>query len=597
MQTETTKKIRALLEEATAERAKGPRGDVPLVVTKILTALPMLLDVIESQFHVPGELLETEATDLEYAVTPRPRVSGPIGPAGDGWQLDHDATKLLHAMEGVTLKDAERGMLVWSREKPAAKTILPNDRETEEVRRRLSGGLGHEFGNMTGEEFASAESVHCSRCGQRVKSRAYTYNGPCIPRDPHAEAMSRAPEVQRLTPEQRAECDEALREQRASAQTSRASRLHADAVSAIGLLLHGTPGKVNRAGAEQQLMTALAGLADLAVDPILLRSPSRKALIAAIRRITVEMPGDQPNGPTEQALCDLERALDPKAVTTEWAKLQQARAAAERLSSAMADDDRRLRLAASAFFGGDFAAPDAQPSEAEVDDLVERADRHADKLEAKIREMVQQALAKPSKIPSDANPGPSESEIRESVAKTTARAEKSTWVRLRSVDEDPRGAEARRDKLNDLAKEIERVELMGPGPEAAQAWQKIADRIFWRTSSEPIFYEETLAPLALVAAVDALLSRNVADEALEPLRNARIAYPATLEERAAALVLRWLKGPPMFSIGSAASGSATEDRNVARWRSELYAEVLAFRDELPPGSASTLCSFVLSRLT
>lgn len=54
------------------------------------------------------------------------------------------------------------------------------------------------------------------------------------------------------------------------------------------------------------------------------------------------------------------------------------------------------------------------------------------------------------------------------------------------------------------------------------------------------------APLALVAAVDALLSRPdgpIGDEDLAPLRNARIAYPATIEERAAALALRWLTRP------------------------------------------------------
>ena len=81
---------------------------------------------------------------------------------------------------------------------------------------------------------------------------------------------------------------------------------------------------------------------------------AKDALVAAIRAITVEAPDDRPNGPAEQALLDLEKALDPR---VGCAGLNAAREAAAALCEALADDTRALRIAAEAYFGGDFRAP------------------------------------------------------------------------------------------------------------------------------------------------------------------------------------------------------------------------------------------------
>lgn len=87
------------------------------------------------------------------------------------------------------------------------------------------------------------------------------------------------------------------------------------------------------------------------------------ALEAAIRAITVEAADDEPNGPAESAMLHLERALDPDSWhASAEARVEHAREAAEALCVALADETKRLREAAEAFFGGDFRKPvdDAQ---------------------------------------------------------------------------------------------------------------------------------------------------------------------------------------------------------------------------------------------
>lgn len=80
-----------------------------------------------------------------------------------------------------------------------------------------------------------------------------------------------------------------------------------------------------------------------------------RRLCAAIRRLTVDMPDDQPNGPAEQALVDLQRWV-PSTDTF-------VRDALARLCDALADDTRELRLAAESYFGSDFRAPQPSPTE------------------------------------------------------------------------------------------------------------------------------------------------------------------------------------------------------------------------------------------
>lgn len=74
-----------------------------------------------------------------------------------------------------------------------------------------------------------------------------------------------------------------------------------------------------------------------------------EALKQAIRAFTIEGPNDTPNGPAEEALSLLGDAL-------EKGNLRAARACFERLCEHLADDTMALRIAAEAFFGGDFRA-------------------------------------------------------------------------------------------------------------------------------------------------------------------------------------------------------------------------------------------------
>lgn len=47
-----------------------------------------------------------------------------------------------------------------------------------------------------------------------------------------------------------------------------------------------------------------------------------------------------------------------------------------------------------------------------------------------------------------------------------------------------------------------------------------------------------------------------------------------------AFVRRWLDGPPSYSQGSLASGSATEDNNRARWREDMRNRAAVLRQTL-----------------
>ena len=91
---------------------------------------------------------------------------------------------------------------------------------------------------------------------------------------------------------------------------------------------------------------------------------SAEGLIVAIRAITVDMPNDQPNGPAERALLNLEAMLDPSG--WKWGdgdtcrrRLANVNEAMAQLCEALAADARRLRIAAEAHFGRDFRAPTA----------------------------------------------------------------------------------------------------------------------------------------------------------------------------------------------------------------------------------------------
>lgn len=97
---------------------------------------------------------------------------------------------------------------------------------------------------------------------------------------------------------------------------------------------------------------------------------TRDVLASAVRRFTVDAPDDQPNGPAEQAIEELRNALDPltwgkrlaglavspQAMDEIGRSLREANAAASRLCEALDDNTKALRLAAEAFFGGDFRA-------------------------------------------------------------------------------------------------------------------------------------------------------------------------------------------------------------------------------------------------
>lgn len=106
----------------------------------------------------------------------------------------------------------------------------------------------------------------------------------------------------------------------------------------------------------------VAKAVDVAVRRVLDRRAD--ALKKAIRAITVDLPDDEPNGEAERQLLRLEAAVEH---LTTWAPTNPAMArrlsmvsdAAAKLCAALADDTKKLREAAEAYFGGDFSKPDA----------------------------------------------------------------------------------------------------------------------------------------------------------------------------------------------------------------------------------------------
>lgn len=76
------------------------------------------------------------------------------------------------------------------------------------------------------------------------------------------------------------------------------------------------------------------------------------ALIAEIRVSTVEAPNGQPNGKAEAALAHLGAAIEEGHLTV-------ARRSFRVLCGALSDETKALRIAAEAFFGGDFRKPGA----------------------------------------------------------------------------------------------------------------------------------------------------------------------------------------------------------------------------------------------
>lgn len=86
------------------------------------------------------------------------------------------------------------------------------------------------------------------------------------------------------------------------------------------------------------------------------RDDRAASLIKAIRAITVDMPDDQPSGEAERQLIRLEKAVEalPRGARGAAAVCD----AAAKLCEALADDTRRLRIAAESYFGGDFRSPE-----------------------------------------------------------------------------------------------------------------------------------------------------------------------------------------------------------------------------------------------
>jgi hypothetical protein len=90
--------------------------------------------------------------------------------------------------------------------------------------------------------------------------------------------------------------------------------------------------------------------------------PEEVQLRAAIRTFTVDMPGGEPNGETERQIECLMQAMDPrkwrKMPQREWLRLlSEANGAAAAMCEEMAKDCKSLRLAAEAYFGGNFRRP------------------------------------------------------------------------------------------------------------------------------------------------------------------------------------------------------------------------------------------------
>lgn len=78
------------------------------------------------------------------------------------------------------------------------------------------------------------------------------------------------------------------------------------------------------------------------------RSKENQRLVAAIRRFTVDMPDDQPNGEAERQLLRIEALC-----------VRELRSALAEYCSAVAADTKELREAASAYFGLNFKEPPA----------------------------------------------------------------------------------------------------------------------------------------------------------------------------------------------------------------------------------------------
>ena len=86
---------------------------------------------------------------------------------------------------------------------------------------------------------------------------------------------------------------------------------------------------------------------------------AKDELVAAIRSITEDRPGGQPNNQVEKVLLDIEALLDPR----QWragGDRQRARVsnAMVDLTSALIAQTKALRYAAEGYFGGDFGKPE-----------------------------------------------------------------------------------------------------------------------------------------------------------------------------------------------------------------------------------------------
>lgn len=81
-------------------------------------------------------------------------------------------------------------------------------------------------------------------------------------------------------------------------------------------------------------------------------------LKAAIRRQTIEMPGDEPNGPAEALFFALGEALKPCGdMALHWDKFAHVRELFYDFGMALVADENELREAADAYFGEDFTKP------------------------------------------------------------------------------------------------------------------------------------------------------------------------------------------------------------------------------------------------
>lgn len=86
--------------------------------------------------------------------------------------------------------------------------------------------------------------------------------------------------------------------------------------------------------------------------------PEEVEIRQAIRAITMDPPGDEPNSEAERQIDRLLAALNPDrwpALTIEGrAQLDEANSAAAALCDALAEECKVLRIAAEKFFGGNF---------------------------------------------------------------------------------------------------------------------------------------------------------------------------------------------------------------------------------------------------